>query len=168
MKKILIILSLVYTMSYAHSLLMNVFDNEDNTITVEGLYSSGKKTIGALIKVESLVTGEVLYKQRLPQESEITLDIPKEPYQIVLDGGPGHVIVKKGIAPIEGFSKKFDVNMKTMNTNTLSMGEQNNREWGFITIFLFTLCVILLVLAIYFSNKNTQKIYKLIEERNRN
>jgi len=161
MKKILIILSLLYTVTYAHTLLMNVFDNEDNTITIEGMYSSGKKTIGAMIKIESLVSGKVLFKQRLPEQSEITLDIPKEPYQIVLDGGPGHVIVKKGIAPTEGFSEKINLNM---NKNILSIGQQNNREWGFTTVFLFTLCLILLVLAIYFSNKNTQKIYGLIEK----
>jgi len=104
---------------------------------------------------------KVLFKQRLPEQSEITLDIPKEPYQIVLDGGPGHVIVKKGIAPTEGFSEKINLNM---NKNILSIGQQNNREWGFTTVFLFTLCLILLVLAIYFSNKNTQKIYGLIEK----
>jgi len=70
MKKILIILSLLYTVTYAHTLLMNVFDNEDNTITIEGMYSSGKKTIGAMIKIESLVSGKVLFKQRLPEQSE--------------------------------------------------------------------------------------------------
>ena len=163
MKKILIMLSLVCTMTYAHTLLMNVFDNEDNTITIEGMYSTGKKTIGALIKVESLVSGKVLLKQRFPEESEITIDIPKEPYQIVLDGGPGHVIVKKGIAPKEGFSQEIISKINTNENTSLSMPE--NANWNNSTIFLFFLCVILLTLAIYFSNKNTQKIYKLIEEK---
>jgi len=165
MKKILIMLSLICTISYAHTLLMNVFENEDNTITVEGLYSSGKKTVGAMIKIESLISGQVLLKQRLPDSSEITIPIPKEPYQIVLDGGPGHIIVKEGIAPKEGYSKEIKEKVLDKGTNKLSIGQQSKNEWGYTTIFLFATCIFLLSLAIYFSNSNTQKIYKLIEEK---
>lgn len=165
MKKILIMLSLVYTISSAHTLIMNVFDNDDNTITVEGLYSTGQKTMGAMIRLESLVSGEILFKQRFPQESELTISIPSEPYQVVLDGGPGHVIVEKGIAPKEGFSKGIINKMNESEINTLSIAQNSNREWGNTTIFLFTLCLILLSLCIYFSNENTKKIYKLIEDK---
>jgi hypothetical protein len=140
---------------------MDVFDNEDNTMTIEGMYSSGKKTIGALIKVESLVSGKVLFKQRLPETSEITIAIPKEPYQIVLDGGPGHIMIKKGIIPKEGFSKVIKRTIDTKNSLTIAQ----NAQWGNTSIFLFTLCLILLVLAIYFSNKNTQKILNLIQNK---
>jgi len=166
MKKILIILSLVYTMSYGHKLLMNVFDNEDNTITVEGLYSSGQKTSGAMIRVESLVSGEVLFKKRFPQESELIINIPSEPYQVVLDGGPGHIVVEKGIAPKEGFSKEIIAKMKKNRASTISIAQSSTSEWGNTTILLFSLCLILLSLSIYFSNENTKKIYKLIEDKN--
>ena len=106
MKKILIFV--FFSMSlFAHNLIMNVIDNKDNTITVVGEFSTGEDAAGAMIRLESLVNAEVLYKQRLPQESELTINIPKEPYQIVLDGGPGHTIVKEGIAPLEGFKKEI-------------------------------------------------------------
>ena len=40
-----------------------------------------------------------MFKDRLPKESKITIDIPKEPYQVVLDTHE-EIVVKIGIAPI--------------------------------------------------------------------
>lgn len=160
MKKILIFV--FFSMSlFAHNLIMNVIDNKDNTITVVGEFSTGEDAAGAMIRLESLVNAEVLYKQRLPQESELTINIPKEPYQIVLDGGPGHTIVKEGIAPLEGFKK--EIKEKEVNTK-LSTAQNANNEWDLITIFFFSLCLILFGLAIYFSNKNTNKILEKLKE----
>lgn len=159
MKKILIFV--FFSMSlFAHNLIMNVIDNKDNTITVVGEFSTGEDAAGAMIRLESLVNAEVLYKQRLPQESELTINIPKEPYQIVLDGGPGHTIVKEGIAPLEGFKK--EIKEKEVNTK-LSTAQNANNEWDLLTIFFFSLCLILFGLAIYFSNKNTNKILEKIK-----
>lgn len=160
MKKILIFM--FFSMSlFAHNLIMNVIDNKDNTITVVGEFSTGEDAAGAMIRLESLVNAEVLYKQRLPQESELTINIPKEPYQIVLDGGPGHTIVKEGIAPLEGFKK--EIKEKEVNTK-LSTAQNANNEWDLLTIFFFVLCLILFGLAIYFSNKNTNKILEKLKE----
>lgn len=161
MKKILIFV--FFSMSlFAHNLIMNVIDNKDNTITVVGEFSTGEDAAGAMIRLESLVNAEVLYKQRLPQESELTINIPKEPYQIVLDGGPGHTIVKEGIAPLEGFKKEIKEKEKEVNTK-LSTAQNANNEWDLLTIFFFVLCLILFGLAIYFSNKNTNKILEKIK-----
>jgi hypothetical protein len=162
MKKILIFM--FFSMSlFAHNLIMNVIDNKDNTITVVGEFSTGEDAAGAMIRLESLVNAEVLYKQRLPQESELTINIPKEPYQIVLDGGPGHTIVKEGIAPLEGFKKEIKEKEKEVNTK-LSTAQNANNEWDLLTIFFFVLCLILFGLAIYFSNKNTNKILEKLKE----
>ena len=148
---------------FAHNLIMNVIDNKDNTITVVGEFSTGEDAAGAMIRLESLVNAEVLYKQRLPQESELTINIPKEPYQIVLDGGPGHTIVKEGIAPLEGFKKEIKEKEKEVNTK-LSTAQNANNEWDLLTIFFFVLCLILFGLAIYFGNKNTNKILEKLKE----
>lgn len=162
MKKILIFM--FFSMSlFAHNLIMNVIDNKDNTITVVGEFSTGEDAAGAMIRLESLVNAEVLYKQRLPQESELTINIPKEPYQIVLDGGPGHTIVKEGIAPLEGFKKEIKEKEKEVNTK-LSTAQNANNEWDLLTIFFFVLCLILFGLAIYFSNKNTNRILEKLKE----
>lgn len=163
MKKVFIFLSLVITL-YAHNLIMNIIDNKDNTITIRGEFSTGEDAAGALIRLESLISGEVLYKERLPNESELTITIPKEPYQIVLDGGPGHTIVKDGIAPIDGFTE--ELKRKVDNTKKLSKAQNSTNDWDLLTIIFFTLCLILFVMAIYFSNKNTNKILEKLKENN--
>ncbi|MBF7065703.1 hypothetical protein D5R49_06275, partial [Arcobacter butzleri] len=66
MKKAIIFLSLSVSL-FAHNLIMNVMDNKDNTITVIGEFSTGEDAAGALVRVESLISGDVLYKERLPE-----------------------------------------------------------------------------------------------------
>ncbi|RXK13224.1 hypothetical protein CP965_05340 [Halarcobacter mediterraneus] len=167
MKKIFVVISTLFVITtlYAHTLLMNVMNNEDNTITVIGEFSTGEKAAGALVRLESLVSGEILFKQRLPVESELTIDIPKEPYQVVLDGGPGHTIVKEGIEPLEGFAKEVKEKAKS-NSEKLSKAENFNNEWSLTTIILFTICIVLLLLALYFSSRNTNKILNEIRQKN--
>ncbi|WP_391483963.1 hypothetical protein [Aliarcobacter butzleri] len=161
MKKIFVFMFLSVSL-FAHNLIMNVIDNKDNTITVIGEFSTGEDAAGALVRVESLISGDVLYKERLPEASEVTITIPKEPYQVVLDGGPGHTIVKEGIAPLEGF--KEELKSKIDSTKKLSVAQNANNEWDLITIVFFVLCLILFAMAIYFSNKNTNKILQQLKE----
>lgn len=155
MKLRYIFLALFLTVNLsAHTLLMNVFNNDDNTITVIGEFSNGQKAAGAMIRLESLATGEILFKKRLPDESEITIDIPKEEYQVVLDGGPGHQIVKDGIAPLEGFSIKASKEAK----KKLSQPRQRSNELGMPLIILLSLGFLFIALALYFSAKNTKTL----------
>ncbi|AXH13120.1 hypothetical protein [Halarcobacter bivalviorum] len=152
-KSILVLLLLSLNLN-AHTLIMDIIDNEDNTITVVGAFSTGEKTVGALVKLESLITGEVLYQKRLPKESELTIEIPKEQYQVVLDGGPGHTVVKEGFAPLEGFTKKTD---KTQTSKKLSQN-QHGALINTSVIVLFSIAFVLLVLTLYFSAKNTKML----------
>ncbi|MFY9110114.1 hypothetical protein PZQ46_11480, partial [Aliarcobacter butzleri] len=76
MKKIFVFMFLSVSL-FAHNLIMNVIDNKDNTITVIGEFSTGEDAAGALVRVESLISGDVLYKERLPEASELTITIPK-------------------------------------------------------------------------------------------
>ena len=152
----LIFLLILPTFMYSHSLLLNVFNNDDNTITIEGGFSTGEAAPGAQIRIEALASGEVLYKKRLPDESELTIDIPKESYQIVLDGGPGHQMIKEGPAPIDGFTK---TTKKTSNT-TLSQEEDASNTWSLALIFTVALAFILLFLTIFISIKNTNILMK--------
>ncbi len=146
---------------YAHSLILNVLNNDDNTITIEGGFSTGEDAAGAMIRLELLSSGEVIFKERLPSQSELTVKIPKEPYQIVLDGGPGHTIIKDGIPPIEGYIE--EIKIKTVNSK-LSTAENANNEWDLLTILFFILCLILFSLTIYFSNRNTNKILNQLKQ----
>jgi hypothetical protein len=143
---------------FSHEIFLNVLDNKDNTITVFGDTSTGEDTAGALIKLESLINAKILFKERLPESSKLIIPIPKEPYQIVLDAGPEEgIFVKGGIAPIEGFNKEF-IEKINNNNSKLSKTKEVDENWDLLTIFFFTLCLILFGLAIYFSNKNTNKI----------
>jgi|GEM_PF-502245 len=163
MKKIFLFVFMIlgFTTSYAHTLLLDVVDNKNNTITVIGKFSTGDKAEDAMVRLESLSTAQVLYKKRLPSQSELTIQIPKEPYQIVLDGGPESVIVQKGIAPLEGFTKniktKKDVDAK------LTKSQQTIDSWTLTTIIFFILCLTLLILTLVFSYKNTNKILHMIK-----
>lgn len=161
-KKVLVVWLFCSSWVYAHNLLMNVMNNEDNTITVMGEFSTGELAFGAMVRLESLVSGDVLFKERLPQISELTIEIPKEPYQIVLDGGPGHTIVKEGIAPLEGFVKEFLE--QTKKSSKLSQSDEFRNDWSLPMIVMFTFGLILVILTLYFSAKNTQILMKQLKQ----
>lgn len=157
MKSLIIILVFLSSLS-SHELILNVKNNNNNTITIQGKFSTDEHASGAIVRLESLFDAKILYEKRLPKSSELTLEIPKVPYQIVLDGSPDEdIIVKEGIAPLEGFNSIEKKESENVNNN-LSVNQSNSEEWNDISILFFIICLILLLLAIYFSNKNTNKI----------
>lgn len=155
------ILFLLPSIIFAHTLVLNVSDNEDNTISVVGAFNTGQSASGAQIRLESLVSGEILYQKRLPDESELTIAIPKEPYQIVLDGGPGHQSVKKGIPPKEGFNKEL---IKKTKQIELSKPRSTIQGMGLEMVIAVGFAFLLLFITIIISIKNTNKIIKEIKK----
>jgi len=163
MKKLLSTLFLLLvTNLYAHTLIMNIMDNDDNTMTIAGTFSTGQSAVDALIRLEALNNGAILFQKRLPDDGELTIAIPKEPYQVVLDGGPGHTIVKEGIAPIDG----FDVTKitETKQPKKLSKNMTSRNSWSLPYIVLISITLLLIVLSIYVSKRNTDKIIRMIQE----
>lgn len=150
-------LSILLTASlFSHKLVLNLEDNEDGSIQVLGAFDTGESAAGALIKVESLLTGALLFEKRLPDESEMQVKIPLEPYKVIIAGGNGHRVEKKGPAPLKGFTKK--VQRKTMinkkvskSTNTLAI--------------LWSICILILSLILYFWIKNTKELILLLKNR---
>lgn len=159
MYKKLLFITLLHSLLFGHTLLLNVFDNEDNTITVEGVFNTGEMAVGALIRLEALNTGNVLYKKRLPDESELTIDIPKEPYQIVLDGGPGHQVVQNGIAPQEGFS----VAINTEKQVQLSQARNGTRPWTLPLVSSLLVVFVVLLATILICKRHTTSIVEAIK-----
>ena len=160
MKRFIYILFLITTYLHSHELMMNVIDNKDNTVTVIG----GETIEGAMIKFESLQTGEVIFKQRLPQKSELTITIPNEPYQIVLDGGPGEKVIKEGV-----FLKGENIDKSKINPiviEKLTKPEHEEHDFDTLTLALFLIAFMLFFLTIYFSAKNSNKIVALLKENN--
>jgi len=157
----LILLIILPSTFYAHSLLLNVFDNNDNTIEIEALFSTGEVAEGAEILLKSSSTNDILYKKRIPLEGELMIDIPKEPYIIVLNGGPGHIIEKQGISPINGFIAK-----ENSKTKVLAKDKTNIQDT--ILSYGLLLSFILLFLTMFISIKNTNKIMNSLRESKKN
>lgn len=166
MKKIFFGLFIMCLSLFAHDeYFLNIVDNKDNTITIIGDDDHKEGIAGALVKIESLVNGSILHQERLPNESKITISIPKEPYKVVLDAGNGNILTENGITPKEGF--KVEVKAKEVakqNNQAVSKPQAMQGDWNCLTIYFFTLCLILFGLAIFFSNNNTNKILRSLEE----
>lgn len=150
---------------FSHTLLLNVYDNEDDTISVEGIFNTGQLAPGAEVRLEALVTGELLYKKRLPDESELTIKTPKEPYQVVLDGGPGHQVVKAGIEPKGGFSKEITNISKKTKEVKLSKPRDTMQGMTIEMMISVSIAFILLFITILISIRNTNKLMKQIKEK---
>lgn len=158
-----ILVCLLPSFLMSHTLILNLDDNDDGTILIEGVFNTGQLAPGAEVRVESLVTGKILFKKRLPAESEVTIDIPKEPYQVVLDGGPGHQIVKDGIEPRGGFSE--ELNKKNQEVK-VSQSRSSMQELPIEMIISVAVAFILLFLTIFISIKNTNKIIEQLKRNN--
>ncbi|RBQ26428.1 hypothetical protein [Arcobacter sp. CECT 9188] len=150
---------------FAHSLVLYVDDNKDGTITIAGEFNTGESAAGALVKLESLHSGEILFQQRLTDD-EIIVDIPKIPYKIILDGGGAdHQEEKIGIPPPNGFDK---VEEKVVKTEAKKEQKPNRSliqisSSPAVTISI-VLAFILLFATMLVSIRNTNKILKKLED----
>jgi len=90
----------------AHTLIFNALDNEDGTMEIEAMFSTGRSTEGANFKIISIATSQILYEKRIPTSGSLIVDVPKEAYTLLLDSGPGHQLEKNGdIKPKNGFQE---------------------------------------------------------------
>lgn len=92
----LLAILLLATSAFAHTLFITVYDNEDGTISAEGMYSTGAVGSNHEVRLEAVETGKVLWKGRTDDVGEVTVDKPKVPYNVIIDGGPGHVAEEQG------------------------------------------------------------------------
>ncbi len=161
--KLLLILVLPISL-YSHSLLLNLIANEDGTMTIVGGFNTGESAAGALIKLEALSSGEILFQQRLSDSSELTVDIPNIPYQVILDGGPGHTVSKEGIEPEEGFIKPKKEQVKKKERPSRANAQISSSKAVTISILI---AFILLFATIIISVINTNKLMKELQSKSR-
>lgn len=140
---------------FAHTLLVNVFDNGDDTMTVVGEFSTGESAAGALMRLEALASGVVLFEQRLPDASELSVPIPVEAYKIILDGGPGHQASMQGIPPKGGF-----IEAPKQDTSAKPVSSQGQRQTSQAGLLLAGLAFLLLFATMIVSYKNTNKLLR--------
>ncbi len=97
MKKILFFSFLCFlciassTQAYAHSALLNCFDNADGTFTCQGGYSDGSSATGIRIVVKDN-SGNLLQEATLNADSEVVLPRPQQDFSVLFDGGSGHSV----------------------------------------------------------------------------
>ena len=84
----LILALILNSQAMAHTLFMTVEDNEDGTVTVQGMFSTG--AIAAIVEVRlEDEKGKVLWKGKTDDDGECTFKKPGVPYTIIMDFGPG-------------------------------------------------------------------------------
>ena len=72
----------------AHTLYMTVEDNEDGTVTIQGMFSTGAIAAFVEVRLEN-ENGKVLWKGKTDDYGECTFRKPNVPYTIIMDFGPG-------------------------------------------------------------------------------
>ena len=74
--------------AWAHTLFMTIEDNEDGTVTVQGMFSTGAVAARVEVRLED-EKGKVLWKGKTDAGGECTFKKPCVPYSIIMDFGPG-------------------------------------------------------------------------------
>ena len=84
----LVLLLVLNSQALAHTLHMTVEDNEDGTVTVQGVFSTGAVAVGVEVRLEDK-KGNVLWKGKTDADGECTFKKQGVPYTIIMDFGPG-------------------------------------------------------------------------------
>ena len=84
----LVLAFILNSQAFAHTLFMTVEDNEDGTVTVQGMFSTGATGAGIEVRLED-EKGKVLLKGKTDDDGECTFKKPGVPYTIIMDFGPG-------------------------------------------------------------------------------
>ncbi|MEL3913533.1 hypothetical protein [Treponema pedis] len=85
---------------FAHTPLLDVYDNGDGTFTCVGGFSNGASAAGVEIRLENPNEKDpekkVVFKGKLDKKGELVVKYPKnlKKFLVVFDAGPGHVIKK--------------------------------------------------------------------------
>lgn len=93
MKRLFITLAISANFLFAHSAIMNCFDNGDETITCEAGFSDGSSAAGVAFYISQ--NGKKVHEEKFPRSSEITFNKPKGDFEAVFDGGEGHRVTIK-------------------------------------------------------------------------
>lgn len=140
LKRIVFLLGIIFFLlrglCFAHTPLLSVEDNKDGTITVVGGFSTGQDAAGVDILVKSKATAKILWKGKMPEDSQMDIKIPDEPYNVIMDAGPLHVVTKQGPPPPGGFS--IVASKEKKETTGDSFGLSTAAVWAVVaSIFVF-------------------------------
>ena len=91
----LIVLLLATCPAFGHTLFMNLTDNGDGTVSVEGMFSTGATAANLPLYLLDANEKQML-KIKLDENGEAEFKIPDQPYTVFLNGGPGHTVHEDG------------------------------------------------------------------------
>ncbi len=150
---------------FAHDLLVDLVDNKDGTMQINGVFSTGESVAGVLFKINTLHSDETIFQQRLTNE-KLVVTIPSIPYKVILlDEEDGDFVEKIGIEPPQGFLKvelkdiKKQKKQEAPNRFGMKLSSSTAVNVSIILGFL------LLFATIYVSIRNTNKILQQLKER---
>lgn len=86
---------LLASTAWAHTLFMTVTDNDDGTVTIQGMYSTGGIAAATPVRLVD-PQDKILYKGLTDDSGELTFGKPDTAYRIILDAGPGHTAEQDG------------------------------------------------------------------------
>ena len=84
----MVVILILNSHAFAHTLYMTVEDNEDGSVTVQGMFSTGATGAGIEVRLED-EKGKVLWKGKADDDGECIFEKPNVPYTIIMDFGPG-------------------------------------------------------------------------------
>ena len=84
----LVLALILNSQALAHTLYMTVEDNEDGTVTVQGMFSTGAIAASVEVRLED-EKGKALWKGKTDDYGECTFKKPGVSYTIIMDFGPG-------------------------------------------------------------------------------
>ena len=160
-KIVLILLTPLYI--FAHDLVVNLYDNKDGTMQIEGKFNTGESAAGVLVKINTIHSNETIFQQRLT-EDKLIVNIPKIAYKVILiDEVDGDFIEKIGIEPPQGFEKVEQiVKTEAKKEQKPSRNLLQISSSPAVTISII-LSFILLFATILISIRNTNKILKKLD-----
>ncbi|WP_421901371.1 hypothetical protein [Maridesulfovibrio sp.] len=101
MKKICLILTMIIllgtTAVQAHTLYFTLMDNEDGTVDLAGMYSTGEAPVATPVRLINTLDNSVIWQGKTDENGECTFNKPTVPYEVELDAGPGHTAREDGI-----------------------------------------------------------------------
>lgn len=86
--------------AFAHSPMLNCFDNGDGNVTCEGGFSDGSSASGVKMTVLD-GSGKTLLEGKMNKDSEYTFKKPEGAYKVVFDAGDGHKVEIDGSKIVE-------------------------------------------------------------------
>ncbi|WP_291327541.1 hypothetical protein [Desulfovibrio sp. UCD-KL4C] len=88
---------LLGSQAYAHTLFLSLSEIDENSVELEGMYSTGEIASETPVKIYRAKDNKLIWQGKTDDLGSCIFTRPNEPYEVELDGGPGHQAREDGI-----------------------------------------------------------------------